>query len=297
MRYLSNIGSFYLKLLSVLIFTLSFQNASGQETEKSKMRLNAQYVKVMNGQSYLDIKASAKVDKKNITVSGIEISVYNELDDEEIELGKARTNHNGKGRFILKDSKVLQADSAGVYTLGFSYKGDEKYSRASNSVSFKDVNLSAEMVVKDSVNYMKARLADTDDNPISDLPLKIQVQRLINPYMLGEEFNMTDENGTIFVPIEEELPGVDGKLIFEVVLHENDDYGTVKALVESNTGIPIIDESTFDQRTMWSTRDKTPIFLLIFPNILIIGTWGLIFYLIINLIRIYKSKNSNNETI
>ncbi len=291
MSYPSNIGSIYLKLLSVLIFALSFQPVTSQETKKSKMRLNAQYVKIMDGTSYLDIKASAKVEGKNILVSGIPISVYNELEDEQIDLGKTTTNHNGKGKFFLKEFNKLKPDSAGIYTIGFSFDGNELYKSASNSVSFKDVNLTAEMVLQDSIHYMKAQLLDLSENPIAELPLKIQVQRLINPYLIGEEFNMTDEDGTILVPITEELPGVDGKLVFEVVLYENDDYGTVKALVESSTGTPIVEESTFDKRTMWSTRDKTPIFLLIFPNILIIGTWGLILYLIINLIRIYKSKN------
>ena len=291
MRYPSNIGSIYLKLLGVLILILSFQNVAGQEVEKSKMRLNAQYVKIMDGDSYIDIKASAKVEGKNISVSGIDISVYNELEDEQIDLGKVITNHNGKGKFILKEFNALKPDSVGVYTIGFSFDSNDLYKRASNSISFKDVKLIAEIILKDSIQYMKAQLKDLAENPIPELPLKIQVQRLINPYLLGEEFNMTDENGTILVPITEKLPGVDGKLIFEVVLHENDDFGTVKALVESSTGIPIVDESTFEQRTMWSTRDKTPIFLLIFPNILIIGTWALILYLIMNLIRIFKSKN------
>jgi hypothetical protein len=291
MRYSFNIGSVFLKLLSVLILALSFQSASGQEVEKSKLRLNAQYVKIMEGKSYIDIKASAKVDGKNTTVSGIDISVYNELEGDQIDLGKASTNHNGKAKFFLKDINELKADTAGVYTIGFSYAGNELYTRASNSISFKDVSLVAEMVEKDSINYMKARLADMDGNPIAELPLKIQVQRLINPYLVGDEFNMTDEEGAISIPIREQLPGIDGKLVFEVVLHENDDYGTVKALVESYTGIPIVDESTYDKRTMWSTRDKTPVFLLIFPNLFIIGTWGLVLYLILNLIRISKAKN------
>jgi len=138
---------------------------------------------------------------------------------------------------------------------------------------------------------MEARLWDpVTDSAVVDQPLKIQVQRLFRPLLIGEEFNQTDDNGTILVPVEEEIPGVDGNLIFEVVLDESDDYGTVKALVKSSTGIPIVNESTFDVRTMWSTRDKTPIFLLIFPNILIAVTWGLIIYLIINLFKISKAK-------
>ena len=297
MRHQNNIGSFFISLLSVLILGLCVQDLQAQEVKKNKLRLNAQYVKISNGVAYFDIKASARVEKKNVAVSGIEVQVYNTLDEEKIELGKTSIHHNGKGKFILKGFNALKKDTAGVFNILISFKGNEMYTRAKRNISFRDVNLSAEMVVKDSINYIQARLTDIDKNPIAELPLKIEVQRLLRNYLIGDEFNMTDENGTIFVPIEEELPGVDGKLIFEVVLNENDDFGTVKTLVEANIGIPIVDESTFDKRTMWSTRDKTPIFLLIFPNILIIGTLGLILYLIINLFRISKSKNSNNETI
>jgi hypothetical protein len=112
---------------------------------------------------------------------------------------------------------------------------------------------------------------------------------LFNPLRIGEEFNNTDEDGRIMVPIEQGIPGVDGNLTFEVVLNESDDFGTVKAMVIGHVGVPIVDESTFDQRTMWSPRNKTPIFLLIFPNLLIIGIWGLIVYLILNLFKLSKS--------
>ena len=107
--------------------------------------------------------------------------------------------------------------------------------------------------------------------------------------MIGEEFNDTDEDGAISVPIEGNIPGVDGYLTFEVVLNESDDFGTVKALISGDIGIPIVDESTFDQRTMWSPRGKTPIFLLLITYSGIFVVWGIIVYLILNLYKIVKS--------
>ena len=100
---------------------------------------------------------------------------------------------------------------------------------------------------------------------------------------------MTDEDGTIIAEVKEGIPGLDGNLAIEVVLNDSELFGTVKAIVNAPVGTPIVDESTFDQRTMWSPRNKTPLFLLIFPNILIFGIWGLIIYLITNLIKIKKS--------
>ena len=83
---------------------------------------------------------------------------------------------------------------------------------------------------------------------------------------------------------------MNGIIDLEIVLYESDNFGTVKEIVSAPIGIPIVDESTFDQRTMWSPRNKTPLFLLIVPNILTFCMWGFILYFIINL---FKIKNSS----
>ena len=276
-----------LGLLSVLLLILSFQSINAQ----NKVRLKAQYVKIMDSVSYIDIVATSKVEKENVKVSNIEIVVFNELEEERIELGKIMTNHKGESRFVIENLTSIQTDSSSTYNLLFSFKGNETFKRAKKGISFKNAEITAKIVVKDSINYMQAILTESDENiPLVEQDLTIQVQRLFGPLILGDEFNSTDVDGTIFVPVEEGIPGVDGNLTFEVVLNDSDDYGTVKALINSSIGIPFVNESTFNERTMWSTRDKTPIFLLIFPNLLIIGIWGLIIYLFVNLFKISKSK-------
>lgn len=281
-----NIRHFFLVLLSVFCISLSF----AQKTKKSKVRLKAQYVKIMDGEIYFDIKASSKVKKKKIDVSNIEIAVYNEFDDEKVKIGKAITNMKGESKFVIKNTSAIKADSTNIYTITFSFKGNDTFKKAKKSISFKDASIEAKLITKDSINYITATLLDNSTgNPILKESLDVQIKRLFRPLKIGEEFNYTDENGTILVPIEEGIPGVDRNLTIEVVLNDNDDFGTVKATVKAPVGVPIIDESTYDQRTMWSPRNKTPLFLLIFPNLLIFGIWGLIIYLIANLFKITKS--------
>ena len=281
----------FLAILSVFVFASSFQTLNAQSAKKNKVRLKAQYIKIVGGESFIDIIATSKINKQNVKVSGIDLFVFNELEDENVELGKVTTNMKGENRFVIKNINSIQSDSSKVYNLLISFKGNDSFKKAKKRISFKDADIIAKMVVKDSVNYISATLIDPNTNsPIIEQDLTIQVQRLFGPLILGEEFNTTDDDGAIFVPIEEGIPGVDGNLILEVVLNDSDDYGTVKALVNAPIGTLIVDESTFDDRTMWSPRNKTPIFLLIFPNLLIIGIWGLIVYLIINLFKISKSK-------
>jgi len=88
------------------------------------------------------------------------------------------------------------------------------------------------------------------------------------------------------------MPGTDGKLNYEVILDDNDDYGTIKTIVKTNIGSVVKDLSTFDQRTMWSPPTKAPLFDLIVPNLIILFVWGFLFILMFNLYRISKYKNA-----
>ena len=189
-----------------------------------------------------------------------------------------------------KDFNLLKADSSNVNNINIIFKGNENYKKASKSLSFKDAIIEANLVTKDSVNYVSAKLIDkATDSVISGESLNVQVKRLFRSLKIGEEFNYTDDKGSIMVPVENGIPGVDGILTLEVVLNDNDDYGTVQASFNAPIGVQIKEESTFDDRTMWSPRNKTPYFLLVVPNLLTFGIWGIIFFLIFSLYKIGKS--------
>ena len=290
MNYQIKYRSVLLTLISLLILSIGSQALYAQKVKKNRVRLNVQYVKIMDDEIYFDIKASSRIKKKNIKVANIELSLFNEVADENILLGKTVTDMHGESRFVLEDINSIQADSSHFYNMIISFKGNESFKKAKKSVIFRDAIIKTKIITKDSTNYISGTLTDSYTNsPISDESLIVQVQRLFRPLRIGEEFNSTDKSGSILVPIGNGIPGVDGNLTVEVVLDDSDDYGTVKAMITSPIGVAIVDESTFDERTMWSPRSKTPLFLLIFPNLLIIGVWGFIIYLITNLFKLSKS--------
>ena len=280
----------FLILIYVALFTATLNKTYSQDTAKHKVRLKADYFKIMNGDNYIDIGAISKIKKENINVSNIELSVYNNYYDEKIEIGTVKTNMKGESRFYIKDLSTLKPDSSNTYNLSILFKGNDSYKKATKKISFKDVIIEASIITKDSINYVTASLKEkATDSIISGESLDVQVERLFRPLKIGEQFNYTNDKGSIMVPVEYGIPGVDGILTLEVVLLDHDDYGTVKALVSDTIGIPIKEESTFDERTMWSPRNKTPYFLLIVPNLLTFGMWIIIFYLMFNLYKIRKS--------
>ena len=279
-----------LVLLSAFIIPSLCQKLEAQNSDKIKIRIKANYTKVIGESSYIDITTSARIDKRNTNIANINLTVFSENDDDELELGETTTDHDGKSRFIIKDLNKLLKDTLGFYTLSFKFKGNDIYNKASNDVVFKDANIEAKSFTKDSINYVSATIKDVFlDSLLAEKLLNVNVKRLFKSLPIGEEFNYTDENGTILVPVEEGIPGIDGNLVVEVILSDSDDYGTVKALVNTPFGKPVVFDDTFDKRTLWSSRDKTPIFILIFANLLIFTIWGIFIYLIINLFKIKKS--------
>lgn len=276
----------FLVFLSVFFLTSGFS----QEVEKSKVRLKADYVKVMGGEVYFNMNASARVDGENIKVPDLDLTVYNEVGDEKIKLGETKTDVNGDAKLVLESFNSIKPDSTNTYNVSISFKGNDSFKRASKSLSFRDAAIEAKLVTEDSINYISATLVDkSTDSVIVGALLRVQVQRLFKPLKIGEEYNITDDDGTVVVTIPEGIPGEDGNLTIEVVLNESDAFGTVKALVQAPVGSIKVDESKFERRTMWSPRNKTPLFMLIFPNLLILGVWIIIIYLIINLFKIAKS--------
>jgi len=280
----------FLLLLGMFIANTGFYSVNAQDTKKNKVRLKVNYVKIMNEEIYFDIEASSKIEKKNTKVSNIEVVIYYEYEDEEIGLGTAVTNMKGKARFAIPDINSIKPDSTNTYNIGVSFYGNDSFKKASKSISFKNADIDAKIVTIDSLNYFSATLKDVaNDSLMSGASISVQVERLFLPLFIGEEFYITDDSGTITVPVEHGIPGIDGNLNIEVVMNDSEEYGTVIDKFIAPIGTPIVDESNFDKRTMWSPRNKTPIFLLIFPNLLILGMWGFIVYLTFNLFKIYKS--------
>jgi archaellin len=282
----------FICLVLLLVFTCGtgFQELYAQDVKKNRVRLKLNYFKVMNEEVYFNMRATSKIGKSNVNVSNIELTIYNEVDDERIELGTATTNMNGECRFVVNDFNTIKSDSLNTYNISVAFKGNDEFKKAKKSISYKNADIEAKIVTKDSVNYIMARLKDAHkDSLLGNTSLTVQVKRLFQPLFIGEEFNVTDERGEILVAVEDGIPGVDGKLTIEVVLSESEIYGTVIAPVIAPIGKVIVDESTFDQRKMWSSRDKTPLFLLIFPNLIIFGMWFIIVYLSLNLLKISKS--------
>lgn len=264
---------------------------AGPVQKKATVRMSVMYIKMMNDQSYLQIQAKAKGEKGFQPVANLKLTIYQVFGDSTVLLGETKTEVDGSVKFILQELVLNPSDTSGLFKYLITYIETDKYKAGEKNIDFYDVDLMAEIITKDSINYVSAHLTEPgSDMPVAGVRLKVNIKRLFQPLQVGKSSYKTEENGTILVPVEEDIPGIDGILDFEVLINESDDYGTVIASFEAPIGVRIVPTDTFDQRTMWSPASKTPYSLLVVPNILLLGIWLTLFILIFNLYRISKSK-------
>lgn len=293
-------------VLLIFMGVLAFfgNDAYGQE-DKTSARLTVEHVKIMNENSSLNIKAIFKGEEgyepcENLNFIIYKINEAEEISEEDSEavseedseavseekIGEVKTNQEGKASFVIPSQFVTP-----LATYSIRIENSDTYKDNEEDVTVIDANLEASVEEIDSVYHIKARFVSVENEPLAEQTLKVGLKRLFGSLSIGEDDSYeTDEDGAILVPIEDGLTGVDGKLTFQVTLKGNDDYGTIIAFVKSDIGVPVKDESTFYQRTLWSPPTKTPILLLILPNVILFGIWGILVLLVINLFKIYKSK-------
>lgn len=254
--------------------------------KKDKIKVSVDYVKVMGQESKIKVEAKYKEGKTYVPATNVAMNVYEMVAEDSLVLvGDLTTDDQGKAEFVL--AALRQGDTLLEYEFYVKVEDNAQFKDAKKKVKFFDCNLKTEVLETDTLDYLLAELTDGNGNPIKGQKIKVEVDRLFAPIELKE--TKTDRKGKIEVALEDPLPGPNGNLVFIVSLDARN-YGTVVSKFEAPVGTVVVDKSTFDERTMWSPPNKTPIFLLIFPNLVILGIWIVIFILVRNLVLINKSK-------
>jgi len=277
-------------ILILLVFFSFLGNRVGAQEDKKNASLSVQYFKVMNENSYLNITAKYK-DKngfepcKNLALTVYTIDTTGVKPD--VKIGLIKTNKDGKSKFIIPINAISEVTSYSV-----KLENNAIFEDNDEGITVTNSHVEASIEKTDRIYTINARLLSSDNKPIADETLKVGLKRLFgNLFIGGEDSYTTDENGAVSVEIDKGLTGLDRKLNFQVVVDESEKYGSVVANLNANFGLPIVDKSSFNERTMWSPPTKTPWFLLIIPNVILVGIWSILTLLLFNLFKIYKSKN------
>lgn len=282
--------------LCMVISSFSLSSGPFQDETKAQVRIDLGYFKMAKDSSYLTVKVQTRQERQYVPVTGVIVNLFLNEQTKSGMMGNITTDQDGKGIFILPDKFYQAKDTLTTFKFMARIKNDPNFQDKLTSLEIQDASIIISR--EDSLKRITARLTQKDrigsQIPVEGASIKFYVRRMFSLLPVGEEYNFTNESGEATIDFPKDLPGdAAGNIQLVAGIEEDDNFGNV--MVESN--LPwgsdlLIHEDTFDERTMWSSRDKTPIYLLVVPNLMLLVVWGIIAYLIVQLVRIHKDSGS-----
>ncbi len=135
------------------------------------------------------------------------------------------------------------------------------------------------------------KLENNEWVPAKDVDLKIGIKRLGGDLSIGdEETYTTDSLGRVAGEFKRDsLPGDDkNNLTLIARIEDNDNFGSLSVEKTVPWGVYIKPENNFGQRTLWAARGKAPVWLMLMAYSIIASVWGVILYLILQIIKISR---------
>jgi len=268
------------------------QDSTGNE--KKELQLNVTYYQPKNNIPYVLVTTKTKVDRKFIGVKDLKVNVYlNEASDSNL-IQSFQSNEAGEERIYIPTSFKGVWDAASSFTFIAVAAANKEFDETKSEVAITKAKMEIDTSRTDetkNVTVSVKQLQNGEWIPAKGVELKIAVKRSIGNLPIGdEETYTTDSTGSVTAEFKRDslLGDAKGNFILIARTEDNENFGNLFAEKNVNWGVaPIIDNS-FDHRSLWATRTKTPIWLLGLAYSIIAGVWGTLIYLILQMIRIRK---------
>jgi len=252
---------------------------------------------------YLEVNTRQKVGKKFEPVKGTRVKVYFNEESAPNLLGAVVTGKTGLGWVALPSSFKPVWDSLTEFkflAVSDSSQGKEPMSA---DVTVKKAILVMDTANADGVRSVTAQLREKKGNEwvaVGDVEMKLGIKRLLSNLSVGDaETYTSDSSGTASAEFKRDsLPGDEkGGLMLIAKVEDNDSYGNLEAQMPAAWGKPVKSESHFWHRTLWSTGDRAPIWLLFIALSIILGVWGTLIYLLRQMFKIKKMGREYEKSV
>jgi len=286
-----------LKILSVAFFwciSLLHTPVFAQEAEKATLRLDLTYQRQENGQlPMLKTSTKTKAGKRFEPVHDVEINLFFNEETSKGFLGRIKSSDKGTAFLTIPDDFTYELDTSAVLKFIATVTNNEKFEDVSSEIEITKAQIELTLNEEDSIRTMKAKVLVFEEGgwkPAPETEIKFVVKRLLSDLNAGEEeLYTTDEFGEASSEFTLHIPGdAEGNIFIAAKIDDNDVYGSISSSKEVKWGTPLQKDNSFAKRTLFATRDKTPLWLLIFPNLIIITVWSFIFYLIYQIILLRR---------
>jgi len=275
-------------LIGLLLSTISFAQKS--DVKDYRLRFNFNTIKQSDNSRLLEVKfeATNKKDRKDkVPVYEANIIFINVLEDQEIILGKSKTDKEGIAQLTIPENHVYLTNKEGYINLKAVFEGKGDLDSEEDEIAIKDLFLDLNLSEIDSVKTVSLKAFTLDSLktkvPVEELDVVFSIGGMLSKMPLEEA---TLENGKYKFEFPENISGDrEGNLDVFVTVDDHDDFGNLILKKNVNWGLSK-EKAQIDNYTLWS--DVAPIWMYVVLTLLLIGVWSNYIYSFINLLKIKK---------
>jgi hypothetical protein len=287
-----NQNKYYLLLLSIVFVAMSNKAAAQDDSVKPTSIVSLRYFNINNSTQYLLLKSVSKLGRVLTPQENKTYDIYLDSSVQNNFIGKVTTDEKGLAKAIIPPALASRWQSSPQHTFVVK-EGDEE---VISDYTIHKAKISLDTSTVDGVKNITATVMQLDENnewvPVPDVEMAIGVKRMNSILPAGDDPTYTtDSTGTATAELKKDsLPGDEkGNLVIAAKVEDNDAVGNLRIEETVPWGVrTVVDRSFFKQRTLWSTRFRTPFWLLFTVYGIVIGVWGTLLYLVFNLVKIGK---------
>ena len=291
MKAISIIRNVWLLTAAMLIFCAQLM---AQDSTASELNISLRYFMYNNKIPYMLVNTKTKVDGKFQPVKNMVLNIYLDSIAPPNLVGKVNTNNKGDAQAVIPISLKQQWDANASHKILAVSVENKQFAETTGDIEITKAKITVDTTIVDSVKTITAKVFEMKDKewiPVKDVEMKIGISRLDGASLpVGKEATYTtDSTGQVTAEFtRENLPAEKGILTLVVNVEDNDKYGNL--VLEENLpwGVNIQQTNDLDKRTLWSTRFKTPIWLLFMAYSIMAAVWGVLLYLVIQIIKIRR---------
>ncbi len=200
---------------------------------------------------------------------------------------------NGRGLMPSFKNTLTMTDTWKI--ISFIRSFNEKYvqevaKKTDLGTSFQNVKIL--LTFNKETNQVKVMPTYSKDNKqqiVVGAEIKLFVKRYFGNLMIDGVKN-TDNQGVAYFDFPKNLPG-DSLGIVHLLAKPTDEtaFGEAKADTSLSIGVATYRPPLNEPRALWNVVSKAPIWLLLTYSLTVLAVWGLIFYILLELRRIFKS--------
>ncbi|MEO7984220.1 MAG: hypothetical protein ABI688_09075 [Bacteroidota bacterium] len=289
----------WIALLLPVLFTFINNKVGAQEdtaTTAEVVKLN--YYNENNNIQYLVVESLLKTGKKTAPLKNKSFRVYLDSVAPGNLVAKLTTDKAGKAKCFLPP--ILKTEWGAMSSHKFIATAPGKADEPVAELDIVKAKIQLDTSTADGARSITVEVKKYENGEwiaASEVEMKIGVQRLGSILSAGDEATYTtDSSGSVSVLfLKDSLPGdVRGNFVLAASVEDNDQFGNLSiAKVVPWGAVTKPGKDFFAQRTLWTTRFKTPLWLLFIAYSIVLTVWGTLVYLILQLLKIIRLGKSS----